>query len=224
MRPFATLFIKAALAAFIVMTSSSSAYASLQSDIVRHCKAMGCDSSLFYRYYEKHAPRFCEERATLLKQPVKAKALRQIAEGAMTRGLPPSVAVLPIMESSLNPLANQQYRQSAAKGLWQFKPAAARDMGLTVTPVLDERLDPVASTKAALRYLSWLSGKFDGDHNLAVLAYHAGIGRVQKTIKRSGVRNVWYLTRLFNNDAADQNYMLKYHAYTLALTGTGCEY
>jgi membrane-bound lytic murein transglycosylase MltF len=186
------------------------------------CKSHGCDYQVFYEYYLKNKKRFCDERDVLLGQPDKLELIRNMVDQSSAFGLPTTVAILPIMESSLDPRASAGTYSTAAKGLWQFKPATARDMGLTVNNRVDERLDPKKSTKAGLRYIKWLESKFDGDHNLAVLAYHIGIGRLARVISTSGTRNPWYLSQIVSNKQPSKDYLLKYHAYTVALTGKGC--
>jgi membrane-bound lytic murein transglycosylase MltF len=117
------------------------------------CKSHGCDYQVFYEYYLKNKKRFCDERDVLLGQPDKLELIRNMVDQSSAFGLPTTVAILPIMESSLDPRASAGTYSTAAKGLWQFKPATARDMGLTVNNRVDERLDPKKSTKAGLRYI-----------------------------------------------------------------------
>jgi hypothetical protein len=94
--------------------------------------------------------------------------LGQVVDSALAReGLPASLRYLPLIESGYNPLATSPVR---AAGLWQFMAPTAREFGMEVTPLLDERRDPFKSTEAALRYLGEL-----GALRLVV----PGAGRVQ---------------------------------------------
>lgn len=104
---------------------------------------------------------------------------REIAE----RDLPESLRYLPIVESGYNPTAVSRV---GAAGMWQFMPGTARFLGLDVGPLIDERRDPWRSTGVALDYLVELRERFDGSWFLALAAYNAGWGRVQRVVERYG--------------------------------------
>lgn len=105
-----------------------------------------------------------------------------IAAELAARELPPSLRYLPIIESAYNPTALSPV---GAGGLWQFMPETARWLGLEVNALVDERLDPYAATPMALDYLSRLNKQF-GSWLLALAAYNAGPGRVERVIRRHG--------------------------------------
>lgn len=96
------------------------------------------------------------------------------------RGMPPSLRVLPMLESSYRPAAVSPAR---AVGLWQFMSGTARSMGLTVTSLVDERRDPVRSTALALDFLVELKERF-GSWYVALAAYNAGPARVARILRR----------------------------------------
>jgi len=50
---------------------------------------------------------------------------------------------------------------SAAGGLWQFMPTAGREQHLQIDSVIDERYDPIKSTRAAVDYLYKIRGGLD---------------------------------------------------------------
>ncbi len=95
-------------------------------------------------------------------------------------GLPLELALLPIVESTYDPLA---YSHSHAVGLWQFIPSTAKSFGLRRDRWYDGRRDVIYSTQAAVKYLTYLHRRFDGDWLLALAAYNSGEGNVRKSIK-----------------------------------------
>lgn len=103
--------------------------------------------------------------------------LYYIVEEIEKRGLPPELALLPLVESTLNPFA---YSPSRAAGLWQIMPATGRYLSLQQNWWYDGRRDLRDSTNAALNYLESLHARFDGDWMLTLAAYNAGKGRVGK--------------------------------------------
>jgi membrane-bound lytic murein transglycosylase D len=109
------------------------------------------------------------------------KYLFHIVEEVQKRGMPTEIALLPMVESAFNPKA---YSRSHAAGLWQFVPATGKNFGLKQNWWVDNRRDVTAATKAALDYLEKLHGMF-GTWELALAAYNAGEGTVQRAIERN---------------------------------------
>lgn len=97
------------------------------------------------------------------------------------RGMPTELALLPMVESSYNPLAKSP---SQASGLWQFIPSTGRNFNLVQDSWIDERRDVIASTNAALDYLEYLY-EMHGDWQLAVTSYNWGEGAVARAVKRN---------------------------------------
>jgi membrane-bound lytic murein transglycosylase D len=98
------------------------------------------------------------------------------------RGMPPDIALLPIVESAYDPFA---YSHGRAAGLWQFIPGTARRFGVRQNWWYDGRRDIVDSTRAALDYLQFLHREFDGDWELAIAGYNSGEGNVRRAIRRN---------------------------------------
>lgn len=96
--------------------------------------------------------------------------------------LPVELALLPFIESEFDPYARSIY---GATGIWQFLPATGREWGLKSNWWYDGKRDIVASTDAALTFLTYLYKKFDNDWLLAVAAYNSGPSRVNRAIKKN---------------------------------------
>ncbi|WP_177203446.1 lytic transglycosylase [Marinospirillum celere] len=122
--------------------------------------------------------------------------LFHVIEEIERRGLPGELALLPIVESAYDPFA---YSHGRASGMWQFIPGTARYFGLDNNWWYDGRRDIIASTDAALTYLERLYNRF-GDWHLALAAYNAGGGNVNRAIRnnrnRGGDGNYWNLSTL----------------------------
>jgi len=115
-----------------------------------------------------------------------ARYLYHVVEEVKKRNLPMELALLPFVESAYDPFA---YSHGRASGLWQFIPGTGKIYGLHQSWWYDGRRDVLASTMAALDYLTYLNDLFDGDWLHALAAYNSGSGRVSKAIKRNRKNN-----------------------------------
>jgi membrane-bound lytic murein transglycosylase D len=103
-------------------------------------------------------------------------------------GLPPEVAFLPTLESGYR----SDVHGIGGSGLWQLGASTARRYGLVVTRGRDDRLNPKLSTQAAIRHLRYLYERYD-DWPLALAAYNAGEGRVDRALRLSPGASFWDL-------------------------------
>jgi membrane-bound lytic murein transglycosylase D len=97
------------------------------------------------------------------------------------RGMPTELALLPMVESSYNPMA---YSPARAAGLWQFIPSTGKNYRLQQDWWHDQRRDIIASTGAALDYLQNIY-EMHGDWHLALASYNWGESAVARAIARN---------------------------------------
>ena len=128
-------------------------------------------------------------------------------------GLPIELKYLAVIESGLRP---QVKSRAGALGLWQFMYRTGLYFGLKENSYIDERMDPVKATDAACRYLKKLFGIY-GDWNLALAAYNAGPGNVNKAIKRSGDKKTYWEVRPYL-PRETQGYVPNFIAVTYLMT------
>ncbi len=107
--------------------------------------------------------------------------------------MPIELKYLSVIESGLRP---QVKSPAGALGLWQFMYGTGKMYGLTENSYIDDRMDPVKATEAACKFLKKLHGIY-GDWNLALAAYNAGPGNVNKAIRRSGGKRTYWEVRPF---------------------------
>lgn len=98
------------------------------------------------------------------------------------RDLPSELVLVPMIESDYNPYT---YSSTGAAGIWQLMPDTASGFSIRQDSWYDGRRDVVASTSAALDYLSYLFDVFNGNALLALAAYNAGEGRVLSAIRHN---------------------------------------
>lgn len=115
--------------------------------------------------------------------------------------LPLELKCLSIVESALNPLAKSRV---GATGLWQFMHGTARHEGMEINTLYDARSDVYVSTEHAAKFLKKLHNLY-GDWFLALAAYNAGPGNVNKAIKYSGGYDFWTVKHRLPRET--QNYV-----------------
>ncbi|TMA56045.1 MAG: lytic transglycosylase domain-containing protein [Deltaproteobacteria bacterium] len=169
------------------------------------------------------------ERRLRFDRPLWADTLHALSRGAAylphlrdvfsEGGMPSSLALLPAIESGFGPRAQSA---SGSRGLWQFKASTARRFGLVVTRKRDDRLEPDLATRAAARYLAVLHAHYD-DWPLAIAAYNAGEGRVDRARRRDPGASFWQLTDDRRLPRASLDYVARFLALVRVVDGaTDC--
>ncbi len=134
----------------------------------------------YIRFYEG------EGRVTFSVALAKAgKFLPEMTEILESRGVPGQLVSIVFVESGFRGTCESC---RGAGGYWQLLPATARRMGLRVNRWVDERFDPIKSTKAAAKYLKELHERYNS-WLLAVAAYNAGPGPISCVAARCRVKD-----------------------------------
>jgi transglycosylase-like protein with SLT domain len=137
--------------------------------------------------------------------------LPMIKEVFQEHGLPEDLAYLAMIESGFNPEAQSP---AGACGMWQFIKGTGVRYGLVIDGHLDERRDPVKSTRAAARYLLDLYKQF-GSWYLAAASYNCGERRVQKELNHGNRENFWELSADKCLPSETENYVPQMIAATI---------
>ena len=139
------------------------------------------------------------------------KYMPMIAQVLYEEGVPEELAYLALIESGF---VIHSASSSGAVGLWQFVPTTARKYGLKIDSWVDERRDPLKSTRAAAAYLKDLHNYF-GRWYLAIAAYNAGQGAIEKALQISGATDFWTLSAKSKLREETRNFVPKFVAASL---------
>jgi hypothetical protein len=102
--------------------------------------------------------------------------------------VPDDFKYLAVIESGLTNVVSG----SGAKGIWQFMPDTAKEKGMEVNDIVDERYHLEKSTEAACKYLLVAKERF-GSWTLAAASYNGGMTGISKKIEEQKVTNYYDL-------------------------------
>ncbi len=124
--------------------------------------------------------------------------------------MPLELAALPHVESSFNP---QAYSRVGAAGIWQFIRSTGKRY-MQIDYVVDERMDPFASTIAAAKLLRHNYSVTDS-WPLALTAYNHGVASMRRAINKLGTRDITTIVRNYKGRAfgfASRNFYVAFLA------------
>jgi membrane-bound lytic murein transglycosylase D len=111
-------------------------------------------------------------------------------------GVPLEITRLPLVESCFNVHA---YSKVGAAGVWQFMPGTARNF-MHVNGIVDERLDPIVSTRAAARFMRQNYDRL-GTWPLAIKAWNHGPGGIARAVRETGTTDVATIIQNYHGPA-----------------------
>jgi membrane-bound lytic murein transglycosylase D len=163
------------------------------------------------RHVEKEIKRFTGIERKFFRQSYQRSGFYRpyILEALKKEGMPEELSWLPLIESGFKVRALSRAR---ALGLWQFIPSTGYKFGLKRNSYVDERLDFIKATDAAIDYLKQLHRIF-GDWATVLAAYNCGEGRVLKVIRSQNINyldNFWDLYQRLPLETA--RYVPRFHA------------
>ena len=119
--------------------------------------------------------------------------------------LPENLVYVALIESGFSPKA---FSHANAVGYWQFIHGTGKRYGLRIDGFVDERRDPILSTRAAAAYFKDLYSLF-GSWPLALAAYNSGEYRVNRAVLRYYTRDFWRLSAKKALPRETRNYVPK---------------
>ncbi len=125
-------------------------------------------------------------------------------------GLPGDLAYLPLVESAFNVRARSR---AGALGIWQFMPSTGKKY-LRIGPALDERRDPLESTRAAAHFLKQ-NYEALGNWPLALTAYNYGRDGMLRAVTEVGSSDLMDIIRRYQGPAfgfASKNFYAEFLA------------
>ena len=122
--------------------------------------------------------------------------------------MPLDLVYVALIESGFSPKA---LSRANAVGYWQFIHGTGKRYGLRIDGYVDERRDPILSTRAAVNYFKDLYSLF-GSWPLALAAYNSGEYRVNRAVLRHYNRDFWYLSSKKALPKETRNYIPKFIA------------
>jgi len=140
-----------------------------------------------------------DRREHLIRWMSRAQTYFPLMEQVLAEeGLPDELKYLSVIESALQPRARST---AHAVGLWQFISATGRAYGLQRDGWVDERMDPVKSTRAAARHLKDLYAQYNQNWHVALAGYNCSPRCIKRAVRANrGVMDFWGMYRHLNRE------------------------
>jgi membrane-bound lytic murein transglycosylase D len=113
--------------------------------------------------------------------------LSEMVDVLESEGLPPDLVYLAFAESAFD---------EKGAGPWQLNRATARHFGLTIDRWVDQRRDPIESTRAAAEYLATLHDETDHDWRMTLVVWNNGDARLNHYLRLQGAPYERLMSRL----------------------------
>ena len=118
-----------------------------------------------------------------------------------SQGVPDDFKYVAVIESHLSNIVSP----AGAAGFWQLMPASAKNYGLEVNDIVDERLDVEKATVAACKHFKEAFAIFK-NWTLSAAAYNLGIGGIQSALNKQKSSN--YYDLLLNSETGSFVYRI----------------
>ena len=128
------------------------------------------------------------QSSTLLNLKAAGRYFPVIERILAEEGVPDDFKYLAVAESNLRNVVSS----ANAKGFWQFRKLAAKEMGLEVNDEVDERYHVEKATRAACKYLKQLHRRF-GSWTSASASYNMGPTNFTRMLSKQGESNFYDL-------------------------------
>ncbi len=174
-----------------------------EKNLTNSLKLSGGDQDLINHWIHYYS---VKDRDRFQRMLNRGEVYREIVQRILVEsGLPADLYYLALIESGFVTGARSH---ASAKGVWQFMKGTGKQYGLFISPLVDERDDPVRATKAAAKYLRKLYSAYES-WELAFAAYNAGEYRVLTSIMRGETRDYWKLAEKKLIPRETRNYVPK---------------
>jgi membrane-bound lytic murein transglycosylase D len=162
-------------------------------------------NSLVQKQIEQYTSNFAKDWLnSVMSESLKYRAYVQ--KILKENNLPQELQYLPVIESSYKISA---LSKSGAYGMWQFMKNSISPFNIRINSWMDERKDPWLSTNAAVKKLKE-NYDYLGSWELALAAYNCGLGAINRTIKKAGNSDFWYLAEKGFLKTETKNLIFKY--------------